>query len=163
MTYGGFLSAALLVGGLAAIASPTSTRAADKARLTDLADISFGLITSVGDQSMSQSVCAFSASNTGGYSVTAIGSGASGSFELSGGPAPLPYDVLWASAANQTSGTALVANATTPGFVSTASQQTCNSGPSSSGSLTVVIRSSTLSSARAGSYAGTLELTIAPE
>ena len=49
------------------------------------------------------------------------------------------------------------------GLQSTASQQTCNSGPSTSASLTVVIRSATLTSAMAGSYIGTLQITIAPE
>ena len=163
MRYAGFLTAALFAGGLAASAWSTDARAADKARLTGLSDVAFGLITGATDQSVSQSVCAYSASSTDAYTVTASGSGPGGSFALTGGPAPLPYDVLWSSSANQTGGTALVANAPSSRFVSNASQQTCNSGPSASASLTIVIRSATLGSARAGSYAGTLELTISPE
>jgi len=163
MTYVGFLTAVLFAGGLAASAWPADSHAADKVRLTDLSDVSFGLITGSADQSVSQSVCAYSASSTGGYSVTAVGSGAGGSFQLTGGPAPLPFDVLWASTPNQTGGTALVANSPTSGFVSAASQQTCNSGPSSSASLTIVVRAAALNSARAGTYAGTLDLIISPE
>lgn len=152
-----------LVMGVAGVIAAGPARAADKTRLTGLSDVSFGLITSTVDQSVSQSVCAYSSSNTNGYSVTATGSGSGGAFALSSGTAQLPYDVLWAASSGQTGGTSLVAGTTTVGFTSLASQQTCNSGPSTSASLTLVIRSATLGSALAGSYSGTLQITIAPE
>jgi hypothetical protein len=157
----------LIVGLVAAAATGMSSSpgraASDKVRLTGLSDVSFGLIAGTADQTASQSICAYSSSNTNGYSVSAIGSGGGGAFELLAGATPLQYDVLWSDASNQTSGVALTAGTTRSGFISNASQQTCNSGPSSSASLTVIIRSATLMSARAGAYSGRLQITIAPE
>jgi hypothetical protein len=164
MKSGTVLIVGLIVGATATGISSSPARAAsDKARLTGLSDVAFGLIVGTADQSASQSVCAFSSSNTNGYSVTATGSGTAGAFQLLAGATPLQYDVLWSDASNQASGVALAAGTTRSGFTSNASQQTCNSGPSSSASLTVIIRSATLMSARAGSYSGMLQITIAPE
>lgn len=164
MRYGNLPSLALalaVVGASSAAASPAW--AADKARITGLSDVTFGVIAGTGDQSVSQSLCAFSDSSSNGYSVIATGNGSGGSFELSSGSAQLPYEVLWADSAGQTGGSALVAGVVTSGFTSGASHQFCNSGPSASASLTIVIRGATLSSARAGAYLGTLQITIAPE
>jgi len=164
MRSGSFFTATLIIGAIVAGGWPSAGRAAsDKVRDSGLSDVSFGLIVGTADQSISQSLCAYSSANGSGYSVTATGSGPSGAFSLTGGPAPLPYDVLWAGAANQSGGTTLIAGTAMPGFTSAASQQTCNNGPNSSASLTIIIRSTTLSSASAGTYAGTLQLTIAPE
>lgn len=164
MTYGSSPIAALIMGVIVAVAWPSPALAATgKARVAGLSDVSFGLIAGTADQAASQSVCVFSSTTTAGYSVTATGSGTGGSFALTGGPALLPYDVLWSGNANQSSGAALVAGVTTSGFTSLATQQTCNSGPSATASLTVIIRASTLSAASAGSYSGTLQITIAPE
>lgn len=138
-------------------------RAADKARITGLSDVAFGVVSTAGDQSASQSLCAYTSSNTNGYSVAANGDGIGGSFALSSGMSQLPYDALWADAPNGTSGTTLIAGSAMSGFTSTASQQSCNSGPSSSASLTIVIRAATLGSARAGTYSGALQITISPE
>ena len=153
-----------LIGGAiaAAMLAAAPAQAADKARITGLSDVNFGLIAFTGDQSLSQSVCAYSDSSTKGYSVVATGSGSGGAFELSGA-VPLPYDVLWADSAGQTGGSALIAGTASSGFTSTASQQFCNSGPPASASLTIVIRAATLGSTGAGSYSGTLQLMIAPE
>jgi len=147
---------------VAALIAAAPAHAADKARITGLSDVSFGLIAAAGDQSLSQSVCAFSNSSTNGYSVVATGSGSGGAFELSG-TAPLPYDVLWSDSAGQTGGSALTAGSASQGFTSNADHQVCNSGPPASASLTIVIRAATIGSARAGSYSGTLQLMIAPE
>lgn len=164
MRWGIFLTAACAAGAaLSGVIATPAHAASDKARLTGLSDAAFGLIGGTSDQSVSQSICVYSSTVTGGYSVTATGSGAGGVFELSSGGAQLSYEVLWADSANQTGGTALTAAAPMSGFTSAASQQTCNSGPIASASLTVVIRSATLTSAMAGSYSGTLQITIAPE
>src|SRR5687767_10933143 len=147
---------------VAALAAVPCARAADKARITGLGDVNFGLIAGTVDRSISQSVCAYSDSSTNGYSVLATGSGSGGAFELSG-TSPLPYEVLWADSPGQTGGSALTAGSASSGFTSTASHQFCNSGPSASASLTIVIRGATLGSARAGAYSGTLQIMIAPE
>lgn len=135
--------------------------AVDRARISGLGDVAFGVINATTDQSTSQSVCAFS--TVGGYSVVATGSGSGGAFTLTSGSATLPYDVLWSASAGQTGGTTLVAGTAVSGLTSLATHQTCNSGPSASASLTIRIRSADLISARAGSYSGTLQITIAPE
>jgi hypothetical protein len=163
MRYGGSLIAALILAVSGAIVPATPARAADKARITALSDVAFGTVNVGLDQSSSQNVCAYSDSATSGYSVSATGSGSGGSFALSSGAAALPYEVLWSGTANQTGGTALIAGATTGGFTSAATHQFCNSGPSTSASLTIVLRSAALGSATAGSYSGTLQVMIAPE
>lgn len=163
MRSGRFLTVALIMGVFGAAGAPESARAADKAELSGLSDVAFGLILGTADQTASQSVCAYTSSKTELYSVTATGSGSGGAFALSSGAAQLPYDVLWADAPGQTGGTSLAAGTLTPGFASNAKQHTCNAGPSTTASLTIVIRSAKLLSARAGDYAGTLQITIAPE
>jgi hypothetical protein len=141
------------------LAGPAVAAPGDKANLSGLTDVSFGTIVSFQDQVLSQSVCAYSASSPSGYS----GSGPGGTFSLSSGSAQLAYEVLWNTSPNQTGGTSLAAGTQVSGFVSSASQKTCNNGPSSSASLIVVLRSAALSNAQAGNYVGTLQVTIAPE
>ena len=133
-------------------------------RLTKLSDVPFGTITNFASDSVSsQSVCAFSASATKNYHVTASGSGTGGAFSLASGSSSLAYDVQWNGASGQTSGTQLSPNVALTGLLSAATQQACNSGPATSGSLIVILRSSAVSSARTGSYSGTLTLVIGPE
>jgi hypothetical protein len=139
-------------------------QAADKARITGLSDVSFGAIANLGaDAVRSQSLCLYSNSATSGYNVTATGGGPAGAFQLSSGGLSLPFEVLWSSSAGQSSGTKLNPNVPLTGQVSAATHQTCGSGPASSASLTLVLRSSALSSATAGTYSGTLSLLVAPE
>lgn len=142
---------------------PATAQAQERARLTGLADVSFGLVTSLADTSLSQSVCAFTSSRIERYSVIAAGGGAGNAFVLVSGTSQLAYDVLWADAPGATSGTSLIPGAATPGFVSSVKQQTCNSGPPTSASLTIRLRDQVLQNARAGSYSGVLSITIAPE
>jgi hypothetical protein len=145
------------------VPAPAWAAPSDKARLSGLADIAFGTINPAADQTSSENLCAFSNSNTGGYSVTASGSGSGGAFTLDSGADALPYEVRWAGAANQANGTALTAGGIVAGFTSAASQQTCNSGPPASATLTVIVRAAALGSVQAGSFSGTLQITIAPE
>jgi hypothetical protein len=133
-------------------------------RISGLGDVSFGLITNIAsDSASSQSICVYSNSATDSYNVRAIGSGAGGAFTMASGSSSLAYDVEWSSAPGQSNGTALTPNVALSAQVSQARQQTCNSGPSSSASLIVIIRSNALASAAAGSYAGALTLVIGPE
>jgi hypothetical protein len=164
MSSGSFLTAALAIGVIAAGEWPSlASAASDKARLTELSDVSYGLITSFVDQTSSQDVCAFTSSNTNRYAVSAVGSGGGGAFAIASGSAQLPYDVLWSDTPNGSGGTSLIAGLATGGFTSTTNQHTCNSGPPTTASLTIVIRSTSLSAAQAGAYSGTLQITIAPE
>lgn len=156
--FGAALGLAVACGAL----SSSAHAANDKARISALADVAFGTVSTSTDTPMSQDVCAYSSSATNGYSVTATGSGGGGAFTLSSGAAQLPYDVLWADSVGQPNGTALTTGATASGFISTAGQQGC-SNPTASATLTVVIRAASLGSALAGSYTGSLQITIAPQ
>ena len=152
-------------GWLAALfVSGAQASAADKVRITSLSDVAFGTIANLGvDAIQSQSVCLYSSSPTSGYNVTGTGTGPGGNFELSSGSGSLAYEVQWSGSAGQSSGAQLTPNVPLTGQVSTATQQTCNSGPATSASLIVILRSSALSSATAGNYIGSLTLLVGPE
>jgi hypothetical protein len=153
-----------LACGLPLFAASAGVAANDKVRITGLGDVAFGTITNLAVDSVnSQSLCLYSSSGTGGYNVTASGSGAGGAFELASGPQSLPFDVQWSNLSGQSSGAQLTPNVPLTGQVSTASQQTCNSGPATSASLILVVRATALSSATAGIYNGTLTLIVGPE
>ena len=132
--------------------------------MTDLSDVGFGTVANLGQDAVrNQSICLYADTPTNGYNVTGTGSGPGGSFQLSSGTASLPYEVQWNSSAGQSSGTQLNANVPLTGQSSAATQQTCNNGPATSASLVVVLRSTALSSATAGSYSGTLTLVVGAE
>lgn len=154
------LAAALFLAA-AAISSPA---AAEKARITDLSDVNFGLISNLqADSRQSQNICVFSQSTGGRYSITATGSGSGSSFELSNGSSSLAYEVEWSDQSGQATGTGLAPAVTATGRSSAATQQSCNSGPAASASLTIILRSSALSQAREGNYSGSLTLLVAAE
>ena len=142
---------------------PTAA-AAQKVRITNLSDVDFGLIANPqADARRSQNVCLFSNSSGNRYSIIATGSGAASAFALTNGSSSLPYEVEWSDQSGQSSGTSLTPSVAATGRVSAATQQTCNSGPATSASLTIVLRSSALSQAREGSYSGSLTLLVAAE
>ena len=146
-----------------AIAAP-ALAASNNVRITNLSDVAFGTLTNLGaDAVSSQGVCVFANTSSNGYRITASGSSSGGSFALGSGPNLLDYEVQWSPSPGQSSGSALSPNVSLTGLSTTATQQTCNSGPASSASLIVVLRSSALSSAAAGSYSGTLTLVLGPE
>jgi hypothetical protein len=152
---------ALLAVVLTALSTPSF---ADKVRISNLADVNFGSVTNLQSEARrSQSVCVYSNGAGNDYSVTATGSGVGGSFTLSNGPHSLPFDAEWSSSAGQSTGTKLVSNVALAGQVSTAGNQSCSSGPTSSASLSVVLRAADLSTATEGSYSGSLTLLIAAQ
>ncbi|HEY0628209.1 MAG TPA: hypothetical protein VGD23_02670 [Sphingomicrobium sp.] len=156
--------AALFVAVCIAAAAGPFPAVAQKVRVTNLSDVDFGLISNLqADARRSQSICLFSNSGGGRYSVTASGSGPGSSFTLSNGSSSLAYDVEWSDQSGQTSGTSLIPTVAATGRVSAATQQTCNSGPPSSASLTIILRSSALSQASEGNYSGSLTLLVAAE
>lgn len=163
MTYVTILRAISLIGLSYLAGQSAILQAADKVRVSSLKAVDFGQLSGVGDRRVSQSICAFSSSATKGYSITASGTGEGGSFALNSTAAYLPYEVLWSDNSGQSSGTSLIPGTPRGGFQSTASQHFCMSGPSSSASLIIVIRSAAIESARAGSYSGTLQIVISPE
>lgn len=138
--------------------------AAQKARITNISDVSFGLISNLqADSRQSQNICVFSQSNGGAYSISASGSGAGSSFALTSGSDTLGYEVEWSPQSGRTTGTSLDPGVPLTGQTSAATHQSCNSGPANSASLTIVLRASQLSQAREGSYSGSLTLLVAAE
>lgn len=156
------LTLALVVGCASVAVSPAR---AQSARIGGLADVGFGTITAAGDQSNSQDVvvCSYRNNPQGlDYSVTATGSGSGGAFTLASGASTLAYDVQWADSSGQTGGTMLQAGVAASGFGNAATGFTCPSQPDTA-SLTVTIRAADLAAAQAGSYSGSLQITITPQ
>jgi hypothetical protein len=162
------LRAAAIAAALAVLAVPTGARAQLQSRISGLSDVNYGTINSFVDQTNSQNVCVYSAFRFFGfpfarpYSVTATGNGAGGAFTLASGPQTLPYEVRWADAANQTTGTQLTAGVTESGFGNASTNQNCAGGGGENASLIVTITGTSLQTANAGSYSGVLSITITP-
>lgn len=155
--------AAFLLLLLAGSAQPAGA-APKRVRITGLSDVAFGTIANLGvDDVGSQSVCIYSQTTTNGYNVTANGTGSGGAFQLASGANLLPFDVQWNSSAGQTNGTQLSPNVPLTGLVSSAMAQQCTSGPATSASLIIILRSAALASTTAGTYNGTLTLVFGPE
>lgn len=132
--------------------------AADKVKVADLVDVSFGTINNLSvDNVSAQNVCAHSQSDR--YSVTATGSGSNNSFALSAGNSSLTYDVQWAGTAGRTTGTPLASGVSSVSFT-TSSNQNCSGGATAS--LIIVLRATELQSATALAYSGTLTIMLAP-
>ncbi|MDP9424255.1 MAG: hypothetical protein M3Q19_15730 [Pseudomonadota bacterium] len=158
------LRASLWAGVLLLLAVQPRAAWAQRVRITNISDVSFGLISNLqADSSQSQNLCVFSQSTAGAYSISASGSGPGSSFALSSGSDALVYEVQWSSQSGQTSGTSLAPGVPLTGQTSAASQQTCNSGPATSASLSIILRASQLSQARQGNYSGSLTLLVAAE
>jgi hypothetical protein len=155
---------AALAIALGTLGTSPAAAASNKVRITNLSDVAFGTIPNLGvDAVRSQSVCLFADTSTNGYTITATGTGPAGTFELTSGLSAMPYEVEWSSSAGQSSGVQLTPNVPLTGQVSAAAHQTCNNGPATSASLILMLRSSALSSAQAGTYNGTLTLIVGPE
>jgi hypothetical protein len=149
---------------LAAVA-PTQAYAQEKfVNIGGLSDYDFGQITNLSaDQSISRDICVYSAKTTPGYNVRASGSGAGGAFTLAGGGGTLGYEVQWAAQAGKASGTILQPNVVLTGLRTNATQQNCVNGPTSSASLIVMLRATSLQAALSGAYSGTLTVIVGVE
>jgi hypothetical protein len=146
--------------GSVAITASVPTRA----RITGLSDVSFTNQDPATAASSAQNVCVWSNTATKAYTITATGSGAANAFTLSNGTTTVPYSVEWAASSDQTSGTALGTGTASSSQTSTATHQTCTSGPASSASLIVGITTANLGTMSAGSsYTGTLTLLVTPQ
>lgn len=150
-------------GSLLGLAQPAS--AANRVRITGLSDVSFGTISSLTlDLVQSESICVYAKSPpANNYSITASGSGPGGAFVLNSPSGTLPFEVQWSDTPGQTSGSQLIANQALGGQHSTASADDCSSGPASTASLIVILRSAALGAAFSGTYTGTLNLLVAPQ
>lgn len=131
------------------------------ARITSLNDIALGSWTGSGGLSGSDNaICVWS--STGGYSITATGSGASNAFTLSSGANTLAYSVQWAQTGGASSGTAVTAGTALTGQTTNASTTDCSSGAASTAGVFVSITEANLLARPAGTYTGTLTLVVTP-
>lgn len=155
-----------MAGATLALALPawSPLLAGSNVRITGLSDVAFGTVANLStDWTLSQNICVYSNTATSGYHVQATGSGSGGAFTLASGSNALAYEVEWNPVSGQSTGTTLSPNVALTGQVSSATQQSCNSGPATSASLIVILRAAQLSAATAGSYSGTLTLLVGPE
>lgn len=135
-----------------------------RARISGLVDVAFINQDPASAASFAQDVCVWSNTATKGYSITASGDGTASAFTLAGASTTVPYTVQWSSSSGQSSGTALTASSSLAGLVSTATQQTCATGPAASASLVVGMSAATLQSMEAlANYTGVLTLLVAPQ
>ena len=135
----------------------------NRARITGLVDVAFLTQDPNTAASSAQNVCLWSNTATKGYTITASGSGATSAFTLANGTLTVPYSVQWSASSGATTGTALTTATASAGLVSTATQQTCATGVTSSASLIVNIGTSDLGSMQAQTtYTGTLTLLVTP-
>ena len=136
----------------------------NRVRISGLSDVSMLNQDPASDALSAQNVCVWSNTVTKGYSITATGSGAGNAFTLAAGASTVAYSVEWNGSSGQSSGTALGTGSAETGFVSTATQQLCSSGPSATASLIIKVASADLATMQAAqTYTGTLTLLVTPE
>lgn len=154
-------------GSLGATSTGTvnvSASVPNRVELSGLTDVAFTNQDPASAASKAQSVCVWSNTSTGGYHVTATGSGTGSAFTLASGSLTVPYSVQWSGTSGQTTGTALTSGTALTGLTSTAVNPTCSTGAATTASLIVNIAAADLQSMQAStSYTGTLTLVVAPE
>ena len=131
------------------------------ARISSLNDISLGSWTGSGAMNGSDNaICVWS--STGGYSVTATGSGASSAFTLASGANTVAYNVSWAQTGGAATGAAVTKGVALTGQTTNATSTDCTVGASSTAGVFVSIPQANIEGKPAGSYTGTLTLVITP-
>jgi spore coat protein U-like protein len=157
-------SISVLRGGLLLFTLTIATPVTAKVRISSLSDVNFGTISNLTiDAVQAQSICIYSNGLSNGYSIRADGSGAGGAFTLSNGVTSMAYTVRWHNQAGQSNGTILTTGALLGAQTTTAQNQLCSSGAPTTASLIVTLPATSLSSAGAGNYSGTLTLIVAEE
>ena len=152
-------------GSVGASSTGTSTVTAfvgSLVRVTAVDDLALGTWTGTGALETTDSVCIWT--TTGGYNVTATGSGVGGGFSLSNGASgTLDYAVKWDDAPTSSTLAAMTSGTALTGQVSGANTTDCNAGSSLTATVGVEITETDLTAADSGSYTGVLTLLIAPE
>lgn len=163
MKYGVLPAFVATVAAAVLLLAPASADA-QQVRISRLADAPFGTLSNfTTDQQFNDSVCVFSSAAGRRYRVTATGSGTGGAFTLASGANRMAYEVQWATASGQTSGTALSAGIALAGLTTTAANSGCTVAPTNTATLITILRANAKASATVGSYTGTLTILIAPD
>lgn len=137
---------------------------AQQVRISRLSDAAFGSLSNfTTDQQFNDSDCVFSSAAGRRYRVTASGSGTGGAFTLASGANRMPYEVQWAAASGQTSGTNLVAGVPLTGLTTTAANNGCTVAPTNTATLITILRANAKAAATVGNYTGTLTILVAPD
>ncbi len=139
-----------------------------RANITNMSDLKLsGWIVGDGNVTLAEDVCVYSSRPSGGYSVSASGSGGGGAFELSNGAHNIAYSVAWnAGGAGQlsNSGEQLTPSLnSSPKTKAATDSSTCNgatSGPTAR--LIINISEAQMTSAPHGTYLGILTLLVTP-
>lgn len=145
----------LLCGGALLISSPY---AAADVRIVGVGDFSFGMWGGIGDLVNSDPVCVYNSASAA-YTVTASGSGPGGDFTLVSGGNSLLYEVAFRGSA----GGYVTLEANSPQSFSAANQVSNSCGGGTNADVRVTVSASNLQAASAGSYSGTLTVTVGPE
>jgi hypothetical protein len=135
-----------------------SVSVARQIEVSGLSDVTFADDAALTGARQTQRVCIRSTSLTGGYNVTASGSGPGGEFVLASDAATAPYSVEWAGSSSQQSSAPLVPGVPSGPQTSLARKAGCGTGGSS---LTVAMNGGDAIKPGA-SYTGALDLLIAP-
>jgi len=147
---------ALLLG--LCLSAPSAWSA--EVRVSNFSNLSFGIYSGSGPLSSDIDLCVYS--DTGSYDVTVTGSGSGSSFTINSGSNAISYSVYW----NDTSGTSGSVQITTPGSPlgnqggAHETEPDCNGGTNAN--LEVRFSESNLQAAKAGSYSGTVYVTVEP-
>jgi hypothetical protein len=138
-----------------------SVSVAERTRITGFKDVSQTELSSSGEP-LTQTICLWSSTNTGTYSVNAEGSGSEGAFTLSGpDQAELPYSVEW-SIADASDPSEMAAGSRLDGPQTAVSDPACTDGALKAGALQIVMNGAA-QPAMATQFAGTLTIIAAPE
>ena len=136
----------------------------NRARITGLTDVTLTNQDPNSAINSAQNICVWSNTATKKYGITATGSGTASAFTLANAALTAPYSVQWSGSSGATTGTALSAGVASTSFTSTATEQSCTSGPTSSASLIVNLSTTDLGLMQAATnYTGTLTLVITPQ
>lgn len=133
-----------------------------RARISGLKDIEFSAADSVERLRSSQEICVFSNSLARSYAVSAVGSGPSGSLELSSGTRSIGYSVEWSPGAEPGSNTRLSPGLTLPGPGAAAAEPDCRSGRGLAHLVVGIDPERLHAEGLEGSYTGTLTLYVTP-
>jgi hypothetical protein len=138
-----------------------SVSVAERIRITGLQDVSQKQLSSLGEP-LTQTMCLWSSTNTGTYSVKVEGSGSDGALSLSGpDQAELPYLVQWSSSKAPESAE-LAAGSPLNGVAPSGSDPACPNGALRAGALQISMNGAAQPFA-AQQFAGTLAIVAAPE
>lgn len=151
-------------GNTSSGSAQVSSSVPNKIRISGLTDLALGEWSGSGGQSGTISdICVWS--STRGYNLTATGSLTGGAFGLvhsTDSSYEVPFAVTWDDGDGDAVD-ALTAGTNVAGLTADSKTNQCNNPSDVTASLGVAITEANLEAVIAGSYAGTINLTVAPE